>query len=224
MMTRRRALIEVVKSGGGLPSDYQQVTYVANTHFTVAYIDTGIYPTNNTKIEIGVNMYSSAQNRPYQYFVGSKLYQPHIGQSYLEYKFGGTTLVSTAIQTHGNYYYSANITFGNGKYVYTYSGGTEEITLPETTFTDNTTLLLVAGRRGSSGTVESIYCRQRKNVYYLNVYENNTLVREYIPVYRKSDGEIGFYDLCGSICASTNSPFYINVGTGTFEKGADVTS
>lgn len=43
-----------------------------------------------------------------------------------------------------------------------------------------------------------------------------------IPCYRKSDGVIGMYDLCGSICTLTGTPFYINAGTGTFTTGADV--
>lgn len=43
-----------------------------------------------------------------------------------------------------------------------------------------------------------------------------------IPCYRKSDGVIGMYDLCGTICPLTNTPFYINAGTGKFTKGADL--
>ena len=38
--------------------------------------------------------------------------------------------------------------------------------------------------------------------------------RRYIPCVRTSDNKPGMYDLCGSICPLTNSPFYINSGTG----------
>lgn len=59
-------------------------------------------------------------------------------------------------------------------------------------------------------------------LYSLDQSESGILVRQYVPCYRISDGEIGLYDLCGSICSLTNTPFYTNSGTGTFTKGADV--
>ena len=43
-----------------------------------------------------------------------------------------------------------------------------------------------------------------------------------ISCYRKSDGVIGMYDLCGTLNSNTGTPFYINEGAGTFLKGADV--
>ena len=42
-----------------------------------------------------------------------------------------------------------------------------------------------------------------------------TLVRDLVPCYRKSDGEIWLYDLVGK-------QFYTNAGTGTFTKWSDV--
>ncbi len=47
------------------------------------------------------------------------------------------------------------------------------------------------------------------------MYDNGTLVRDFIPCYRKQDGVIGMYDLA-------NDVFYTNAGTGTFLKGANV--
>lgn len=43
-----------------------------------------------------------------------------------------------------------------------------------------------------------------------------------IPCYNKTNSAIGMYDVKGSICPLTGTPFYINAGTGTFTKGADV--
>ena len=63
----------------------------------------------------------------------------------------------------------------------------------------------------------------RIRLCYLDLYDNGTLVRNFIPCYRKSDGVIGLYDLCGSICPLTSTPFYINSGTGAFTKGANKT-
>lgn len=55
---------------------------------------------------------------------------------------------------------------------------------------------------------------------YMKLYKakciiDNTLVRDFIPCYRKSDNEIGLYDL-------VNNTFYTNSGTGTFLKGNDI--
>lgn len=62
---------------------------------------------------------------------------------------------------------------------------------------------------GSPSTIANI------KMYYFKIYDNNTLVRDFIPCYRKSDNVIGLYD-------KVNNTFYTNAGTGTFLKGADV--
>ena len=41
-----------------------------------------------------------------------------------------------------------------------------------------------------------------------------TDIRSYIPCVRISDSKPGMYDLCGSICPLTGTPFYINAGSG----------
>ena len=45
-------------------------------------------------------------------------------------------------------------------------------------------------------------------------YDGDTLIRNYIPCYRKSDNEIGLYDI-------VNNVFYTNQGTGVFLKGSN---
>ena len=47
------------------------------------------------------------------------------------------------------------------------------------------------------------------------IYDNGTLVRDFVPCYRKNDNEIGLYDI-------VNKVFYTNSGAGTFSKGDDV--
>lgn len=48
-------------------------------------------------------------------------------------------------------------------------------------------------------------------VSYLKIYENNVLIRDMVPVYRKSDNVIGMYDIL-------NDVFYTNKWSGTFSK------
>lgn len=53
-------------------------------------------------------------------------------------------------------------------------------------------------------------------MYFCQIWDNGTLVRNFIPCYRKSDNVIGVFD-------AKNGIFYTNGGTGTFGKGANVT-
>lgn len=50
---------------------------------------------------------------------------------------------------------------------------------------------------------------------YIDEFDDSHKVSQMIPVYRKSDGEIGMWD-------TVRKQFFTNVGTGTFSKGADV--
>lgn len=52
-------------------------------------------------------------------------------------------------------------------------------------------------------------------VFSCAIYYNDEKIGNYVPCYRKSDGEIGLYD-------SINDIFYTNQGTGVFIKGPDV--
>ena len=46
-------------------------------------------------------------------------------------------------------------------------------------------------------------------LYYMEIYDNGTLVRYFVPCVRESDGEIGLYDI-------VNQKFYANEGEGSF--------
>ena len=60
------------------------------------------------------------------------------------------------------------------------------------------------------------YINKGARIYYLRFYDGNTKMADYVPCYRKSDGEIGMYD-------TVTKTFYTNSGKGTFLKGADIT-
>ena len=49
-------------------------------------------------------------------------------------------------------------------------------------------------------------------IYYAKIWDGDTLVRDFVPVKRKSDSVLGMYDL-------VNKEFYTNAGTGTFTAG-----
>ena len=65
----------------------------------------------------------------------------------------------------------------------------------------------------SSGTLDNRNCVVK--LYRYKLYENDVLVRDFVPVYRKSDNVAGLYD-------TINDVFYINQGTGSFTVGANI--
>lgn len=54
-------------------------------------------------------------------------------------------------------------------------------------------------------------------LYSCQIYDNGTLVRDFIPAMRNSDGAIGLLD-------QANNVFYANAGTGTFVAGPEIAS
>jgi hypothetical protein len=58
--------------------------------------------------------------------------------------------------------------------------------------------------------------KSANKLFYVKLYDiNNTLLRDFIPCYRKSDGVMGLYD-------KVEGKFYTNAGTGTFLKGSNI--
>lgn len=71
---------------------------------------------------------------------------------------------------------------------------------------------LICARNNASGYPEEL-CKSR--IYYVKIWDDTTLIRNYIPCYRKLDNVIGMYDI-------VNNVFYTNQGTGEFIAGGDV--
>ena len=59
------------------------------------------------------------------------------------------------------------------------------------------------------------YGFSKTTVYRCKIEREGLLVRDFIPCYRKSDNEIGLYDI-------VNNQFYTNAGSSSFLKGANV--
>lgn len=68
------------------------------------------------------------------------------------------------------------------------------------------------GQRNASGVLSTFY---KGKLYSCKVSKDDTLLADFVPCYRKADGEIGMYDL-------VLQKFYVNDGTGVFLKGNDV--
>lgn len=201
----------------GLPSGYQQVEYIESSG--TQYIDTGIIPNTNTKIEAKV------------------LITQHASADSYDSLFGTIERTTTNVQTFDiqmsptNYFYFSSGEWGvdnisvasgiNTEYNISFSVN-GQITVNGNSYTltsgwDNTNSLTL-----SIFALHYFYDYFYSNYSYMKlysfaIYDGNILVRNFIPCYRISDNVIGLYDL-------VNGAFYTNAGTGTFTKGSDVTS
>ena len=194
-----------------LPIEYQGVEYIESTG--TQYIDTGYYPNGNTKVVLDFQMINQGEDQ--QAVFGAR------GGS--DTQFGifagyGADCVQTDYYTNAklngwrapingldlnqrNVIEVSNELVVNGTVIKTVN--TETFSVPYTMY------VFTYNRMNDL----SMACSMK--LYSFKTYDNDMLVRDFIPCYRKSDNVAGLYD-------AVNGVFYENTGTGTFLVGADV--
>ncbi len=105
------------------------------------------------------------------------------------------------VSTHAN---GRRLCYVNDEKIYDYSGY-------GTTRSSDAKCICFGFNR--AGTPRNFYIGK---VYSIKVSQDNVILANFIPCYRKSDDEIGMYD-------TVTGTFFTNQGTGTFLKGNDVT-
>ena len=191
---------------GKLPSTYQQVEYIESTGS--AYIDTGIVPNTNTKIDI---QFETIQRGNFGIiFGGEETYKDNSFHLYnssgvFDIGFGS---IATAFRTSIDYNSNIKYTLIMDKNGFDVNGATG--TFPEPTISTTYSIYLFAVHRATNVTENNAL----KRIYYCKLYNNGTLVRDMIPCYRVSDSVIGMYDL-------VSNTFFTNAGSGTFTKGSN---
>lgn len=189
-----------------LPEEYQKVEYIESTgtqristefkanQDTRVIVDFQPDISNNCCILWGSD--GSTSGRFNLYFYASESY----------YRLGYDTQLIT----------NTNIPFTSNRTICDWNKNIVTInelsyTLTQSTFNiSDTALTLFSTNRWAAQGNNSSY-----KFYSCKIYDNSILVRDFIPCYRKSDGEIGLYDLI-------TTTFFTNSGTGTFLKGQNV--
>lgn len=177
----RRSLLS--KKGGILPDDYIQLEYIENN--SNAYIDTKYKPTNNTLIDskLFVTKWGS-----WNAIFGARGVKSTLAYSLwcsnqsdkLFANFGSTnehlpvraTVIHTVKYEYPNLYIDKTA-----------------INMGSETFSTPVTLFLFASNENGSARIG-----KDLRIYYFKIFEADTLIRNYIPAKRKSDGAIGLYD------------------------------
>ena len=200
--------VEAIGTNTLLPPEYQQVEYIESTG--TQYINTGYNPTKTLKIETDISIGNSNKtifgaynnnSERLQLYVQNSTYYPVVRI------FGSTSQVS--ISSGFTLNSKHNIVLDLVNLELSLDGRTGKVT-DEGCTNINYPIYVLAGN--SSGTANTLISAK---LYSFRMWDDNVLVRDFVPCYRKSDNVAGLYDV-------VNNKFYTNSGTGNFDVGADI--
>ena len=207
MNTLKKKLFRTFTTPKGkiLPSTYQEVEYIET--YGLAYINTGVTSSNNTKIELECcaipNLTPSSQHSRVILSAGASS-SAMIAISLNPVNnaptamFGSTWNYSTSTV---NMYNKMKITLQQGSVSVEQNGTTVTDTFTEQNITSGTIYIM--------GLSYSTSLTPTGRVYGCKIYDGNTLVRDFMACYRKTDKELGFYEF-------VSSTFFKNAGVGSF--------
>ena len=185
-----------------LPSGYTRLEYIKSSG--TQYINTGFNPNQNTRVVVDAKPLSVTQAQLWCIFgvrtsVFFELYKASTRNMRLTFLYG-----STYTQGFDSLDYTKRQTFEINKNTATVDGTT--LTYSAQTFQQAYPLFLFAS--DNTGKAEGIAAAE---LYSAKVYDNGTLIRDFIPC-KNASGVIGLWD-------DVNSVFYQNAGSGTFDAG-----
>ena len=202
-----------------VPSGLVELEYIESTG--TQYINTSIIPNGNTRVECkfipldtktqaifcggrtavsGTNTYSNTM-----FYVSQ-----HIRRDYF-----GSSKTSSSTYTTGTI-----MTIDANKNIVTINGSTSEIanfTLSSTIGKMPILLLCSAMYNTSSSTITNLDNYAKFKIYYYKIYDNDTLVRDFVPAKRISDDKCGLWD-------KVNLKFYTDENGGNFTAGTEKTT
>ena len=202
-----------------LPNEYQEVEYIESTG--TQYIDTGVAPTNKTNIKLDIEFISGESNKWIPLIAERTKVSAYSGYSAMFGIWINSNTKEIALNYAGTDTAGITGTNGDGRHIYSntenkfYLDNTLIKTLSTSSFTSTINLYVFALNELFIGStkIETRNCTAK--LYELKIYDDNILIRDFVPCYRKSDNEIGMYDL-------VNNVFYTNAGTGVFLMGTEV--
>ena len=215
---RNKIALEGYCKQGDLPSEYQQVEYIESTG--TQYIDTGINPISSTRIDINFAYVGTTTYSGWIPILGARSIIDNVQEYYAVFINNSTLKLTTNYSSidaadNSTVYIEANKKYNlkNNQGLFYINDILESSISTSNTLSNNTRFpvylfdLNFHGNKMNRGT--------KMKLYSCKFYDDDTLIRNYIPCYRKSDNEIGMYDI-------VNNVFYTNQGTGVFLKGNSI--
>lgn len=210
---------QAVKVFPSFPDTHQKVEYILNTNKT-EFINLGFKPDSYTRSIMKFEIYNAFTSSSVRYLYG--VYDGSVGNVYgigyfnrgstwptrLDMRFAGTPASLENVTLNTMYEVDFNRP-GGYFYVNDELIGSSVSTFPAT----QTNAILFGMSNGSNPNGEAVDVAIK--LYHFQAYQENTIIRDMYPCYRKADTEVGMYDV-------VNGVFYVNNGTGIFYKGPDV--
>lgn len=197
LMSLRRSLM--MQKKGLLPAAYQQVEWISSTNDGGQYINTLVASSDSIKVECG---FDCGSGYTYSTIFGSTAATFFLQKGNSTNKLTARIKFGTAFNVEVptlNAYIEASLSADslvvNGT-DYTPNVGT-------TKYEGNICLF---GRLNYSSQLD---IKGAVKIWYCKIYDNNALVRNFIPCIRIADSEAGMYD-------TVTKTFYTNDGTGEF--------
>ena len=185
-----------------VPSGLVELEYIESTG--TQYIDTGLKPTQNYSITIKCQSTGTSSNtyagcdtnwQNTGFFIGVNVFEFGNASTTSVQNYGENPIVLTLDKTGG---YKDGVKIWNNA--------------STATFQTVSNLTLFALNR--NGTIREYLTGK---IYYCKIYDNNTLVRDFIPAKRISDDKCGLWD-------KVNFKFYTDESGGNFTAGAEKTA
>lgn len=196
-----------------LPEGYRQVEYIESTG--TQYIDTEFIPNQDTRVIVDYQFTEITSSFLFgirsNYAVKNYTINVSGSENKIVSSFGNLATYNVPIAVTADTQRHC-IDKNNNK---VYFDGILKLTHENNEFACSDSLELLAAKHiDTSG-----YLPSKTKLYSVKIYDDETLIREYIPCYKVnadgSEGDIGLYDL-------VTDTFFANAGTGTFVKGEDL--
>ena len=190
---------------------YTKLEYIESTG--TQYIDTGIIANENTGFEIRFKTNNDLNNITYGSIFGARESSAKNELQISTYSPSSSSKGVLRYGTGGEY----NADMGDVSSIQQlslrnkiYTGNSGTTRQLSTTFTSPVPITVFA--LNQNGTITQ---HGKLRLYSFKLYDNNTLVRNFVPAVRNSDNKPGLYD-------EVNDIFYTNQGTAEFTKGNPV--
>ncbi len=188
---------------GVLPSIYTAVDYIESNG--TQYIDSGFIPDSNTRVVTKIDFDTVSDGNSHNAFSATP------GERAREYGFLCNS--GEYVTRYGDDIYLNSLNYPNKPFVIDMDKNVLKIdgetvyTHEEKEFSCGCSLYIFSCNKNGSS-----YRPAAMKLYSMEIYDNGTLVRKFVPCYRNSDNVVGLWDL-------VNGKFYTNNGTGAFTYG-----
>lgn len=190
-------------------NSYTQVEWLGATG--TQYIDTGVNPNNTLKAVCNLTLnsnYAFAEGRAGQYISFGIMNHTSAYRARIRNGSGSNADSASTVPTGDGVFHNFELSQADGFWI----DGVRIGTFNSYTYTDTNSLYLFAFNSNGSP-LSGAYATGK--IKRMKLYDNGSLVRDFVPAIRNSDNVAGMYDL-------VNDTFYTNAGTGTFETGNEI--